>query len=86
MGGSGDGTPARELLTATGRATRDILPVLQSLHGRIERALLMSRRGLDDPWRDFPRLAEDVLESLDQVTGSALMLQQELDDLWQMPP
>ena len=86
MHGSTEGTLARDLLTATARASRDILPVLQALHGRIERALLMSKFDLDDPERNFARLAEDVLEGLDQITGSALKLQQELDDLWQMPP
>jgi hypothetical protein len=57
----------------------------QSLHGRIERALVTGATGNADT-DGLGGLVEDVLDDLNSAAESARSLQQELDVLWRDAP
>jgi hypothetical protein len=86
MDGESEAREIRELLTATARAARGSVPVLQSLHGRIERALVTGATGNADTDDGLSGLAEDVLDDLNSAAESARFLQKELDALWRGAP
>lgn len=81
-----DTSETHELLTATAKAARDTVPVLQSLHGRIERALVTGMTGICKSDNALSELAAGVLDDLNSAVDSARSLQHELDALWRQCP